>query len=134
MKAKNIKDSSEMLVHDFGGELPSDMDSLLKLPGVGRKIANLLLGDVYKRPAIVADTHCMRICGRLGMYRDGLRDPTKVEKILSELVEDEKQSDLCHRIVQFGRDTCSARAPKCDACPLSDICAHNKKLRDNTTK
>ncbi len=126
-KAANIKDSCTMLRDEYASVIPNDMDELLKFPGVGRKIANLLLGDVYKRPAIVADTHCMRICGRLGMYRDGLRDPTKVEKILSELVEDEKQSDLCHRIVQFGRDTCSARSPKCDACPLSDICAHNKK-------
>ena len=123
-KAESIKASCIMLRDDYGGVIPDDMDELLKFPGVGRKIANLLLGDVYGRPAIVADTHCMRICGRLGMYKEGQKDPVKTERIMSELVEGEKQSDFCHRIVQFGRDTCTARAPKCDGCPLSDICRH----------
>ena len=123
-KAESIKASCIMLRDDYGGVIPDDMDELLKLPGVGRKIANLLLGDVYGRPAIVADTHCMRICGRLGMYKEGQKDPVKTERIMSELVEGEKQSDFCHRIVQFGRDTCTARAPKCDECPLSDVCRH----------
>ena len=123
-KAANIKDACRMLCEDFGGVLPDNMDDLLRLPGVGRKIANLLLGDIYKKPAIVADTHCIRICGRLGAYPETLKDPHKVEIILSELIEPEKQSDFCHRIVQFGRDTCTARSPKCDACRLRELCSH----------
>ena len=121
-KAQNIIDASRMLLTDFGGVLPSDMESLLKLPGVGRKIANLLRGDVFSLPAIVADTHCIRICGRLGMYPTTLKDPTKVEKILTGLVPPAEQSDFCHRIVHFGRDICSARAPRCSECPLNNVC------------
>ena len=128
-KAQNIIDASRMLLTDFGGELPHEMEELLKLPGVGRKIANLLRGDIFGLPAIVADTHCIRICGRLGMYPTALKDPTKVEKILSELVPPDEQSDFCHRIVQFGRDVCSARAPRCDACPLYDLCEAVKKKK-----
>lgn len=126
-KASSIKAACIMLRDEYDSVIPDDMDTLLKFPGVGRKIANLMLGDIYKRPAIVADTHCMRICGRFGMYRDGLRDPYKVEQIMSELVAPEKQSDFCHRIVQFGRDTCTARNPKCDSCPLMDNCSHGYK-------
>lgn len=128
-KAQSIKEASIMLRDEFGGVLPDNMDDLLRLPGVGRKIANLLLGDIYKKPAIVADTHCIRIFGRLGFYPETLKDPHKVELILSRLAEPEKQSDLCHRIVQFGRDVCSARSPKCDACRLSAYC--KKYQRDN---
>lgn len=128
-KAQSIKQASIMLRDEFGGVLPDNMDDLLRLPGVGRKIANLLLGDIYKKPAIVADTHCIRIFGRLGFYPETLKDPHKVELILSSLAEPEKQSDLCHRIVQFGRDVCSARSPKCDACRLSAYC--KKYQRDN---
>ena len=124
-KAASIKASAIKLRDEFSSVIPDDMDTLLTFPGVGRKIANLLLGDIYHKPAIVADTHCMRICGRLGMYREGLRDPKKVELILSDIVAPEKQSDFCHRIVQFGRDTCSARAPKCEGCPLRELCEHN---------
>ncbi|MBQ8409491.1 MAG: endonuclease III [Clostridia bacterium] len=122
MKAKDIKNSCRMLIDDFGGVVPDNMDDLLKLPGVGRKIANLLLGDIYKKPAVVADTHCIRICGRLGFYSEDLKDPVKVEKIMSGYLEPEEQSDFCHRIVQFGRDVCIARSPKCEDCPLSEIC------------
>ena len=125
-KAKSIKEACTMLRDEYGGILPDSMEELLKFPGVGRKIANLLLGDVYGRPAIVADTHCMRICGRLGMYKEGQKDPLRTERIMSELVEGDKQSDFCHRIVQFGRDVCTARAPKCHQCLLFDICAQNK--------
>ena len=125
-KAASIKDSCIMLRDEYGGVLPDTMDELLRFSGVGRKIANLLLGDIFGKPAIVADTHCIRICGRLGMYPESLKDPYKVEKTLTELVEPEKQSDFCHRIVQFGRDVCSARAPKCDSCPLRELCKHNK--------
>ena len=121
-KAQSIKEASAMLRDEFGGVLPDNMDDLLRLSGVGRKIANLLLGDIYKKPAIVADTHCIRICGRLGFYPETLKDPYKVELILSEITAPEKQSDFCHRIVQFGRDVCSARSPRCNACPLSKYC------------
>ena len=126
-KARNIKDACIMLRDEFGGVLPDTMEELLKFPGVGRKIANLLLGDIFKKPAIVTDTHCIRICGRVGLYPESLKDPAKIEKILVPLIEPEKQSDFCHRLVMFGRDTCTARSPKCGDCPISDICKHNKK-------
>ncbi len=124
-KAASIKAACTMLRDQFGGELPRDMDTLLTFPGVGRKIANLLLGDIYGIPGIVADTHCIRICGKLGMYDEKLSDPVKVEKILTEIVEPGEQTDLCHRLVQFGRDTCIARSPRCNDCVLRDICSHN---------
>ncbi len=126
-KADSIKRACIMLRDDFGGVVPDNMEDLLSLPGVGRKIANLILGDVYGKPALVADTHCIRICGRFGMYSTDMKDPTKVEMIMKELIAPEEQSDFCHRIVQFGRDTCSARSPKCGECPLSDICGYKNK-------
>lgn len=129
-KARNIKDACAMLCDEYGGVLPDDMDELLKFPGVGRKIANLLLGDIFHKPAIVADTHMIRICGRFGMYPQKLKDPHKVELIMAELVEPDEQSDLCHRIVQFGRDTCSARAPKCTECPISHLCEMGRKAQN----
>ena len=122
MKADNIKKASAMLVRDFGGVLPDTMDELLLFPGVGRKIANLLLGDVFGKEAIVCDTHCIRICGRLGMYPEKEKDPTKIEKILRELIDLREGSDFCHRIVFFGRETCTARSPMCHSCPMSDLC------------
>ncbi len=125
-KAQSIKEACGMLCDRYGGVLPRTMEELLEFPGVGRKIANLLLGDIYHLPAVVADTHCIRICGRLGFYSEGLKDPHRVELILAEIIEPEKQSDFCHRIVQFGRDVCTARSPKCGSCPLSHICDHNK--------
>ena len=127
MKAKNLKDSSEMLAGEYGGVLPSDMDALLRFPGVGRKIANLLLGDIFGLPAVVCDTHCIRICGRLGMYPESLKDPVRIEKLLREILPPEEGSDFCHRIVWFGREVCIARAPKCDVCPLSSLCLHNER-------
>ena len=126
-KADSIKRACEILVRDFGGIVPSDMNELLSLPGVGRKIANLVRGDIYRLPGVVADTHCIRICGRFGMYPESLKDPTKVERLLSPLIEPCEQSDFCHRIVQFGRDVCTARAPSCGTCPLSDVCRHAKQ-------
>lgn len=126
-KAANIKDACAMLVDEYNGVLPADTDELLRFPGVGRKIANLLLGDIYKRPAIVADTHCIRICGRLGAYPESNKDPLKTEKIMSELIKPEEQSDFCHRIVWFGREVCMARSPRCGGCPLAEYCAHLKK-------
>ena len=122
MKAKNIKEASAQLVNDFGGVLPSDMDALLSLSGVGRKIANLLLGDIFGQPAVVCDTHCIRICSRLGMYPDTLKDPNKVEKILRDIMDVREGSDFCHRIVIFGREICTARSPKCDLCPMGQLC------------
>ena len=127
-KAKSIKDACVMLCNEYGGKLPDEMDELLKFPGVGRKIANLLLGDIFHKPAIVADTHMIRICGRFGMYPQKLKDPHKVEIIMTELVEQNEQSDLCHRIVQFGRDVCSARSPKCSECPISQLCEMGRKI------
>lgn len=127
-KAANIKDACAMLVDEYDGTLPADMDQLLKFPGVGRKIANLLLGDIYKLPAIVADTHCIRICGRLGAYPESNKDPVKTEKIMTELISPEEQSDFCHRIVWFGREYCSARAPRCGECPLKNLCKRGSKL------
>lgn len=134
VKAKNIKDSCIMLRDKYNGILPDTMEELLKFPGVGRKIANLLLGDIYKKPAIVADTHCMRICGRVGLYTEGLKDPLKVEKLLVPLILPEKQSDFCHRLVMFGRDVCKARSPLCEKCAVSDICVHNEKRKSPKTK
>ena len=129
MKAANLKDSSKMLVENYDSKLPDTMEDLLKFPGVGRKIANLLLGDIFGKPAVVCDTHCIRICGRLGMYPEKEKNPEKIEKILTELINPEEGSDFCHRIVFFGREVCSARSPMCASCPLSDICEHN--LRAN---
>ena len=122
VKAQNIKDASLRLMRDYGGTLPDTMEELLKFEGVGRKVANLLLGDLFSKPAIVADTHCMRINGRLGMYREGMKDPVKTEQILSGLIEPSEQSDYCHRMVLFGREFCSAKSPKCDTCPIKNIC------------
>jgi endonuclease-3 len=116
-----------MLVNEYNGIVPDTMEELLKFPGVGRKVANLLLGDLYGKGGVVADTHCMRICGRFGMYREGLKDPLQVERILTPLLEQKEICDFCHRIVQFGRDTCTARNPKCDECPIAHLCEHGKK-------
>lgn len=127
MKARSIIDASEMLVRDFGGALPDTMDALLTLPGVGRKIANMLLGDIYGKPAIVCDTHCMRICARLGFYPEGLRDPVKIEKILLDLIDPAEGSDFCHRLVLFGRDICMARGPLCSECPIAELCEKRRK-------
>lgn len=126
MKASSIKASMNRLLNEYNGVIPDDMDELLKFEGVGRKIANLLLGDLYHKPAIVADTHCMRICGRFGMYPEGQKDPLKTEKIMSELIEPSEQSDFCHRMVLFGREYCTAKNPKCDICPIYEICKGEK--------
>ena len=98
------------------------MEELLLFPGVGRKIANLLLGDVFGKGAIVCDTHCIRICGRLGMYPESLKDAVKIEFILRDLMDISEGSDFCHRIVTFGREICTARAPSCEVCQLRDLC------------
>lgn len=122
MKAKEIKSSCTDVLEKFGGKVPDNMNDLLLLAGVGRKIANLILGDIYKKPAIVADTHCIRISGRLGFTDENEKNPVKVERELKKYVPENMQSDFCHRIVQFGREVCSARNPKCELCFLADIC------------
>ena len=127
MKAANIRDASRLLVEKYGGVLPDTMDELLEFAGVGRKIANLLLGDIFGKPAIVCDTHCIRICGRLGMYPESEKNPEKIEKILRSLMDEGEGSDFCHRIVFFGREICTARSPLCESCPLSDLCEHYGK-------
>ncbi len=124
-KAKDIKAMCIKLREDFGGVVPDNMEQLLTLPGVGRKTANLILGDIYGQPAIVADTHCIRISNRLGLTDSKL--PEKVERQLKQIVEPSESSNLCHRLVLFGRDICTARAPQCGSCPLSDICAEVKQ-------
>ena len=133
MKAANIKDASRQLVEEYGGILPDTMEELLTFSGVGRKIANLLLGDIFGKPAVVCDTHCIRICGRLGMYPENEKNPAKIEKILTELLEGGDGSDFCHRIVLFGREVCTARSPRCDGCILSDLCEHRKKVTRGLT-
>lgn len=127
MKARNLIDSSRMLVEEFSGVIPNDIDTLCRLPGVGRKIANLLVGDLYHAPAIVADTHFIRIMGRLGMYPESEKNPERIERIIRGLFPAERGSDLCHRVVLFGREICSARSPICDRCPLSDICKRRER-------
>ena len=125
MKAANIKDASRILIEEYNGILPDEIEELVKLPGVGRKIANMLVGDIYGKSAVVCDTHMMRIMGRIGFYDEGLRDAVKVEKILRALINDADGSDLCHRAVILGREICDARSPRCSECPLSDICRYN---------
>lgn len=125
-KAKSLKESAAMLLTIYEGRVPDTMEELLSLPGVGRKIANLLLGDIYKKGGIVADTHCIRICGRIGFYPEELKDPLRVERILTPVIPVSEQSDFCHRIVHFGREICTARSPKCEGCPMGEICDHNK--------
>jgi len=122
-KAKDIVQACQMLLDKHDGKVPNSMDALLKLPGVGRKTANLLLGDLYAEPgSVVCDTHCIRICGRLGLSHG--KDPEKVEKQLRAILPPEESSDFCHRIVLFGRDTCIARSPKCGGCPLAVHCKY----------
>ena len=122
-KAKDIVLACRMLLEKHNGKVPNSMDALLQLPGVGRKTANLLLGDLYGEPgSVVCDTHCIRICGRLGLSEG--KDPEKVEKQLRAILPPEESSDFCHRIVLFGRETCIARAPKCDRCPLAVHCRY----------
>lgn len=125
-KAKDIVLSCQMLIAEYDGKVPDTMEKLLKLPGVGRKTANLLLGDLYGEPgSVVCDTHCMRICERLGLSKG--REPEKVEKQLRAILPPEESSDFCHRIVLFGREVCTARSPKCEECPLSPFCEHINK-------
>ena len=124
-KARDIYKCMNMLVDQFGGQVPDDFDALLSLPGVGRKSANLIMGDVFGKPAIVTDTHCIRLSNRIGLV-DNMKEPKKVEMALWKIIPPEEGNDLCHRLVNHGRDVCTARTkPYCDRCCLNDICEKN---------
>ena len=126
-KAKDIVLASQMLLEKFGGKVPGTMDELLELPGVGRKTANLILGDVYHTPGVVvADTHCIRITGLLGLT-DGTKDPAKTETQLRKVLPPEESNDFCHRMVLHGRAVCIARRPQCAKCTLRPWCDHFAK-------
>ena len=120
-KARDIHAAAVYLLEVHNGKVPGTMKELLKIPGVGRKTANLILGDLYHQPAIVTDTHCIRLANRIGLV-DGIKEPAKVEKALRPLIPPEKSSDFCHRLVLHGRDVCTARKPYCERCCLKDIC------------
>lgn len=120
-KARDIHKCMTLLVEKYDGRVPDDFEELLKLPGVGRKSANLIMGDVFGKPAIVTDTHCIRLTNRMGLV-DGIKDPKKVEMALWKIIPGEQGSDFCHRLVYHGREVCTARKPKCEACCLNYIC------------
>lgn len=121
-KARDISGCMKILKEQYGGQVPEDFDALLKLPGVGRKSANLIMGDVFGKPAIVTDTHCIRLVNRMGLV-DGIKEPKKVEMELWKLIPPEESNDFCHRLVDHGREICTARTtPHCGKCCLKDIC------------
>lgn len=132
-KARDIVAMCIMLRDEFGGVLPDTVEELTRLPGVGRKTANLVCGDVFGKPAVVADTHCIRITGRLGLT-DGTKDPLSVERQLRRVLPPQESNAFCHRIVLFGREVCTARAPKCGQCPLAEICPSCGKVSAVQTK
>ena len=119
-KAKDIAAMAKMLGDVYNGVVPDSIDELVKLPGIGRKTANLIVGDIYGKPAVVVDTHCIRITARLGFHN--IKDAVKIEKILRNLLPPEKSNDFCHRLVLHGRSVCGARKPKCDECCMRSIC------------
>lgn len=122
-KARDISACMKILKEQYGGKVPEDFDALLKLPGVGRKSANLIMGDVFGKPAIVTDTHCIRLVNRMGLV-DGIREPKKVEMELWKLIPPEESNNFCHRLVDHGREVCSARTrPHCENCCVRDLCA-----------
>ena len=124
-KSKDISNCMKMLRDEFDGVIPCDLNLLLKLPGVGRKSANLIMGDIFNKPAIVTDTHCIRLCNRIGLV-DSIKDPKKVEMELWKIIPPEEGNSLCHRFVDHGRAVCSARTkPNCKECVLADICKYN---------
>ena len=127
-KARDLVSCAQQLIERFDGRVPDNMEDLTSLSGVGRKTANLILGDVYGQPSYVCDTHCIRITGRLGIT-DGSKDPVKVEQQLRRAIPAAESGSFCHRMVLFGRDVCTARSPKCEGCPLRSDCAAGKKLK-----
>ncbi|WP_294541839.1 endonuclease III [uncultured Gemmiger sp.] len=127
-KARDISACMRMLRDKYDSKVPDDFDALLALPGVGRKSANLIMGDVFGKPAIVTDTHCIRLCGRIGLVDEGVKEPKKVEMALWKIIPPEEGSDFCHRLVYHGRAVCTARTePYCDRCCLADVCRYAKK-------
>ena len=120
-KARDIIAAAGMLIREFGGKVPDTMEALLSLPGVGRKTANLMLGDVHNKPAVVVDTHCIRLSNRIGLV--STTDPVKIETALREIIPPDESSDFCHRLVLHGRAICSARKPDCDKCCIAGICS-----------
>ena len=119
-KARDIVASAAMLLAEYGGRVPDTMEELLRLPGVGRKTANLMLGDIHNKPAVVVDTHCIRLSNRIGLVNT--KDPVKIEMSLREILPPDKSSDFCHRLVLHGRAVCNARNPKCGACCIAELC------------
>lgn len=128
-KSKDLVAMAKMLVSDFGGEVPDNIDDLTKLPGIGRKTANLICGDVYGKPAVVVDTHCIRITTRLGLHKE--TDQRKIENALRKLLPPEESNDFCHRIVLHGRAVCTARSPKCKDCCMNGFCRTGVKELKN---
>ncbi len=128
-KAKDLVECAKLLLSEHGGRVPDTMEALTALPGVGRKTANLILGDIYGKPAYVCDTHCIRITGRLGLT-DGSDDPLRVEKQLREVIPGTESSDFCHRMVLHGRALCMARKPDCEHCPLRADCDFGRRKKD----
>ena len=122
-KAKSLVEMGKKLVEDYNGEVPDSLEKLIKLPGIGRKTANLIMGDIYGKPAVVVDTHCIRITKRLGLHNE--KDQKKIEFILKNLLPSEESNDFCHRLVLHGRATCTARNPKCDKCCMENFCNKN---------
>ncbi len=133
-KARDISACMRKLRDEYGGKVPEDFDALLKLPGVGRKSANLIMGDVFGKPAIVTDTHCIRLCNRIGLV-DQIKEPKKVEMALWKIIPPQEGSDFCHRLVYHGREVCTARTtPHCEACCLADICAQGKSAAEDLSE
>ena len=124
-KAKNIIACCQKILSDYDGEVPDNMDALLTLPGTGRKTANLILGDIFGKPAVVVDTHCTRLANRIGLTENSA--PEKIEKDLKKLIDNREQLDFCHRLVAHGRAVCTARSPKCDECRLNSFCKEYKR-------
>ncbi len=129
-KARDMVAAAQMLVNEYGGKVPDTMEDLLRLPGVGRKTANLILGDIYGKEGYVCDTHCIRITGRLGIT-DGSKDPVKVEMQLRQCIPPEESNNFCHRMVLHGRAVCMARSPQCSGCALANICTYGRSAQEN---
>ena len=122
-KAKSLVEIGKAITENFNGQVPNTLEDLITLPGIGRKTANLVMGDVYGQPAVVVDTHCIRITRRLGLHKE--KDQKKIEFILRDLLPQEESNDFCHRLVLHGRKTCTARSPKCENCCMADFCRKN---------